>query len=170
MADPAAGGRVVLGIGNPVRGDDAVGRHVIRLLRRAPLPGVQLVELDGEATALLRSLEGAAAAVVVDASHSGAAAGTIRRFDAVQAPLPQAAFGLTTHGFGLAEAIELARALGQLPRRCIVYAIEGAAFGHGAPLSPAAATAADVVAAEIRDELADGGRGRRDTGLAARRR
>lgn len=157
MTESAAGRRVVLGIGNPARGDDAVGRHVIRLLGGAAPRDVALLELDGEATALLRCLEGAAAAVIVDASHSGAAAGTIQRFDAGRAPLPQAAFGLTTHGFGLAEAIELARALGQLPQLCVVYAIEGAVFDHGAPLSPAVVQAATAVAAEIRGEFAVAG-------------
>ena len=58
-------------------------------------------------------------------------------------PLPRGALGMSTHGFGLAEALELARALGQLPRRCIVYAIEGASFETGAPLSPEVAAAVD---------------------------
>ena len=75
-----------------------------------------------------------------------------------EAPLPQGAFGVSTHGFGLHEAIELARALGQLPSHCVVYAIEGASFETGAPQSPLVAGAVVEVAsrlsAEIREEQA----------------
>lgn len=147
--------RIVLGIGNSDRGDDAAGRAVVRLLRGTPPDGVELIEQDGEATALLTYLEGAATAFVVDACSSGAPPGTVQRFDVGTGPLPHATFGLSTHGFGLAEAIELARALGQLPPRCVVYAIEGSSFEAGAPLSASVAAAVATVAARLRTEIAD---------------
>ena len=157
MANGTANQRrqIVLGIGNPERGDDAAGRAVVRLLRHMPLDGIELVEQGGEATALLACLEGATTAFVVDACTSGASPGTVQRFDVGAGPLPHAAFGLSTHGFGLAEAIELARALGQLPRRCVVYAIEGSVFDAGAPLSPVVAAAVATVAARLRTEVAN---------------
>ena len=96
------------------------------------------------------------AAFLVDACASGAPAGTVRRFDVAETPLPAAAFGLSSHGLGLAEAIELARALGLLPPSCVVYAIEGQSFAIGAPLSPPVATAVAAVAARLRVEI--GGR------------
>jgi hydrogenase maturation protease len=114
---------------------------------------VDIVEADGEATALLAHMEGAEAAYLVDACASGAEPGTIRRFDAAAAPLPQVAFGLSTHGFGLAEAIELARALGQLPPRCVVYAIEGDGFDTGTPLSGAVAEAVPRVLERLCGEI-----------------
>ncbi|MDX3966862.1 MAG: hydrogenase maturation protease [Bradyrhizobium sp.] len=155
--------RIVLGIGNPDRGDDAAGRRVARLLRWRLPEDVEVAEHDGEATALLARFDGAAAAFLVDACTSGAPAGTVRRFDVSAVPLPEAAFGLSTHGFGLAEAVELARALGQLPPRCVVYAIEGACFAGGAPLSPAVAAAVADVARRLGAEIvgnagAEGGR------------
>lgn len=142
----AASRRIVLGIGNPDRGDDAVGRRVARLLRWMLPDDVEVAEHDGGATALLARLDGAAVAYLIDACASGAPTGTVHRFDASAAPLPQAAFALSTHGLGLAEAVELARALGQLPPRCIVYAVEGESFDLGAPLSlPVSAAVAEVV-------------------------
>ena len=74
---------------------------------------------------------------------------TIHRFDAAREPLPAAKFGLSTHGFGLVEAIELARILGQLPPRCIVYAVEARSFELGASLSPELLRAVDEVAARV---------------------
>jgi hydrogenase maturation protease len=146
---------VLLGIGNPDRGDDAVGRVVARQLRGFSLTNIEVIEHDGEGAALLTQLDGAVAAFVVDASASGAPAGTIRRFDVSAAPLPCLAFGLSTHGFGLAMAIELARTLGQLPPRCIIYAIEGVSFETGAPLSAPVQAAVAEVAQRLLGEITD---------------
>jgi len=145
---------VVVGLGNLSRGDDAAGRQVARRLRREPPAGVEVVECEGEATTLLDAIEGAEAAWLVDACVSDGLPGAIHRFDAVSAPLPDLGFGLSTHGFGLAAAIELARALDRLPSRCVVYAIEGASFDQGAPLSPPIAAAVAEVAWRLRAEIA----------------
>lgn len=144
---------IVIGIGNADRGDDGAGRAVARRLAGRLPSGVELLEHDGEATGLLAALEGATLAIFVDASASGRPPGTVQRFDVAAGPLPAGAFGLSTHGFGLVEAVELARALDALPARCVVYAIEGSSFESGAALSPAAAAAVETVADRIPDEL-----------------
>lgn len=145
--------RLVIGIGNPDRGDDAAGRLVARRLRGRLAEDVAILELRGEATELLAALEGPTSVVLVDACVSGVPPGTVRRFDAGAGPLPAGAFGLSSHGLGPAEAIELARALGQLPPRCLVYAIEGASFEIGAPLSDRVAAALAAVADRIAADL-----------------
>ena len=152
MAD-VPGRRIVIGIGNPDRGDDGAGRAVVQRLRGRLPDDVVLVEQGGETTALLASIEGAGAAFLVDACVSGAAPGTIRRLDAAATALPPG-LGLSSHGLGLAEAVELARLLGRLPPRCIVYAIEGGSFALGAPLSPPVAQAVAEVAARLAAEIA----------------
>lgn len=146
--------RIVLGVGNMDRGDDGAGRAVARILQGSVPDDVEVAELDGEATALLARFEGVETVFLVDACRSGAPAGTVRRIDMAVTQAPQQLSGPSTHGFGVAEAIELGRALGQLPPRCIVYAIEGASFEIGAPLSPAVAVAAVEVAARLRTEIA----------------
>jgi len=133
--------RMMLGIGNRDRRDDAAGCIVAQQLHGLLPHDVEIAEHDGEATSLLARLDGLSTAVIVDACRSGAAAGTVHRFDINGAPMPQARFGLSSHSFGLDAALELARALGQLPARCIVYAIEGADFDVGRGLSAAAAAA-----------------------------
>jgi len=147
------GRRVLLGIGNPDRGDDAAGSAVVQSLRGALPDDVELAHENGEAATLLARLQGTSAAYLVDACASGARAGTVQRFDAAAAPLPQDALCLSTHGLGLAEAIELARTLGQLPPRCVVYAIEGTSFEPGAPLTPAVADAVADVARRLMAEI-----------------
>lgn len=153
MADAARQRAIVIGVGNPDRGDDAAGRWVARRLAPLLAGRVSVAEQDGEATMLVDALDGAAMAVVVDACASGAPAGTVTRFDVSEAPLPARASALSSHGLGLAEALELARVLGRLPSRCLVYSIEGHDFAPGAPLSPTVAAAVESVAAYILRDL-----------------
>ncbi len=148
-----AGARCVIGIGNPDRGDDGVGRVVAEQLRGRVGDGIDVKSLSGEVSGLLDCLERADAAYLIDAVSSGAEPGAVHRFDVGAAPLPSASFATSTHGLGLAEAIELARAMNCLPSRCIVYAIEAAAFDDGDPLSDAIKAASGLVAEEILAEL-----------------
>lgn len=146
---------LVIGIGNPDCGDDAVGPLVARALRDHLPHGIRIEEADGEATSLLAQLDSEHTVFVVDACASGAAPGAFYRFDASHVPLPAARFGVSTHGMGLSDALELARALGTLPSLCVVYAVEGSRFEPGAPLSPAVAQALPLVAERLCRDIAD---------------
>ena len=148
VADRSAGA-LIIGIGNPDRGDDAVGRAVAARLRTRIPGNVRVVESDGEATNLLAWFSESDEVILIDAAMSGGAPGTIERLDAHDPRLRAARAGMSSHGFGLAEAIELARTLGQLPRGCVVFAIEGRSFALGDRLSPDVEAAIEVVAALI---------------------
>jgi hydrogenase maturation protease len=128
---------MVIGVGNAWRGDDGAGLAVARRLRELSPAGVEVHELEGDATALVDTWSGADRVVVVDAAESGAPPGTVRRFDAHSGPLPVRSLRSSTHAFGVSDAVELARALGRLPGRLDVYAIEGATFTADDHLSPA---------------------------------
>ncbi len=145
--------RLVLGIGNPDRGDDAVGRLIARSLRTQVPADVRVVEQDGEATALLPELQSAQRAWLIDAAQSGAPPGTIHRIDCSAANLAMPPGTVSSHGFGLVEAIALARALDVLPLQCIVYAVETTDFTAGAAPSPEVTQAVEEVAARILAEL-----------------
>ena len=145
---------IVLGVGNAERGDDGAGRMVARLLKDMLPQTVEVVEHDGEATSLLAKLDGIASAYLIDACVSKSPPGTIHRIDANREALPHVASDMSTHGFGLAAAIELGRMLGQLPSQIVVYAIEGTSFDTGAALSEPVAAAVSVVVQEIRLKIA----------------
>ena len=140
---------IVIGVGNAWRGDDGAGLAVARRLLELAPAGVEVLEVEGEATALMDAWNGDDRVVVVDAAQSGAAAGTVRRFDARAAPLPVRFLRSSTHAFGVADAIELARALGRLPAALEVYAIEGATFVAGDRLTPSVERAAEELAAHL---------------------
>jgi hydrogenase maturation protease len=132
---------MVIGVGNRWGGDDGAGLAVARRLGGH--------ELEGDPASLPDVWAEADDVVVVDAASSGAPPGTIRRFDAVAGPLPARLLRSSTHAFGVPDAIELARALGRLPARLEVYAVEGARFTSGTKLSPEVERAVSDLAASL---------------------
>ncbi len=145
--------RLFVGIGNPLRGDDAAGLLAARALRKRGLAGVEVLELEGEPVDLIEAWDGAEAVVVADAVSSGGEPGELHRIDASEGPLPAALAGASTHAMGLAEAVELARALDRLPPRLVVFGIEAASFETGAEPGPAVRVAAQGVADAVAAEL-----------------
>jgi len=132
-------GRLVIGVGNPDRGDDGAGAMVARALE-----GDRSRELR-DCTDLIDAWEGEDDVVVVDAVRSGGAPGTVLRFDALSDVLPARA-NSSSHSFGVAETVELARALGRLPGRLTVYGIEASDFERGGTMTaPVAEAVARVV-------------------------
>jgi hydrogenase maturation protease len=128
----------VIGVGNAYRGDDGAGREVARLVRERVADQLDVVVCELEPTRLIDAWAGASSALVVDAVASGAEPGTVHRFDATGEALPSREFRSSTHAFGIGETIELARAVGRLLERIVVFGVEGEAFGSGTELSPGA--------------------------------
>jgi len=144
---------VVIGVGNEYRSDDGAGIAVARRLRERFPTGVTILEESGEGAALIEAWQGATWVMLVDAVSSGAPPGTIHRLDAHAEPLPAGFFHYSTHAFSVAEAVELARSLGRLPPRVIVYGIEGENFNLGVELSPAVEAAVAAVVEQATEEV-----------------
>jgi hydrogenase maturation protease len=150
--DPS--GVLVAAIGNPDRGDDGFGPAVATRLRGRVPAGVRIIERSGDVLALIEEWNGFSAVIVVDAAAPIGRPGRVHRLDLASRPLPDGFARSSTHAFGVAEAVELARSLNRLPRHLVAYLVEGERFDIGSPLSPAVSDAADRVAERIRNELA----------------
>ena len=137
MADPHKPRLLIIGVGNPYRSDDAAGLLAARQLKDAGFASAQVVEHSGEGTSLMESWKGADAVILIDAVSSGRIPGAIYRMDPVNKPLPAQMFQTSTHAFSLFQAIEMARALNQLPPHLIVFGIEGHTFQAGTQQSQA---------------------------------
>jgi hydrogenase maturation protease len=140
----------VIGVGNVYRRDDGVGPAVAKRLRERR---DEVAVCEQEPSRLLDAWAGAELALVVDAVASGAEPGTVHRFDASERAVPAGVFRGSTHALGVGEAIELARALGRLPGRVLVYGVEGEEFAAGDGLSPAVAAAVEPLVAELIEEV-----------------
>ncbi len=148
-------GIVIIGVGNEYRSDDGAGIAVARLLRALFPAGVTILEESGEGAALIQAWQGAAWVMLADAVRSGASPGTIHRLDARAAPMPTGFFHYSTHAFSVAEAVELARSLDQLPPHLVLYGIEGANFAAGVELSPAVQQAVEAAVERLAQEVRD---------------
>lgn len=153
MRDNRVSGAAIFGIGNRYRGDDGVGPAVARAIEAKNDSSLRVREMEGEGTAIMEKWKNEEFAIVVDASSSGVNPGAIRRFDAVDGALPLVFSRSSTHAFGVAEAVELSRALGELPRRLVIFAVEGKSFSAGEGLSSEVAEAIPKVVCLIEEEL-----------------
>jgi hydrogenase maturation protease len=151
----------VIGIGQEWRGDDAAGLLVARRLREVGGPQLTILENSGFMTDLLTAWQGAAAVILADAVRGGGRPGEIYRFALHERPLPVDLFpAASTHAWGLAQAADLGRILGELPPYLVVYGIAGRDFGLGREISPevvrAVPEAAWRISREIKEYLARG--------------
>lgn len=144
----------VICVGNRMRGDDGIGPRVADAIRERGIPA-RLTICDGDPARMMAAWDGAELAIVVDAVNAGEAAGFIIEWDAVADDPPRAAFTGSTHAFGVAEAIALARALGSLPPRTVIVGIQIGALGPGEGLSPPVADAIPDVVARVEALLDD---------------
>jgi hydrogenase maturation protease len=146
----------ILGIGQPLRGDDGAGPETVRRWRRdfpSSDPSIETVFLETPGLGLLEYLEAADAAILVDAVSSGAPAGTLHAVSLPAAPDPTPG-EKTAHGFGVAESIALARNIGtRLPEHLLLIGIEAEGFAPGSGLSDAVRTAIPEAAGKIQETV-----------------
>jgi hydrogenase maturation protease len=144
---------VVIGVGNRLRGDDAAGPAVAERVRARAPQSVDVRICEQEPSRLLDALAGADVAFIVDAVSTGAAPGTLHRFDASAEAVPSRELRSSTHALGVGESLELARALGRLPDKTVVFGIEGSDFLAGGSLSRAVEEGVERAAASVLEEV-----------------
>lgn len=146
---------LVLGIGNPWRGDDAAGLLAAHTLRARALPGVTAIEANIVDLALIDAWQGVDRLLVVDAVVSGAAPGTVHCFDLSQESLPGGLVFCSSHAFDLAALLNLARALDRLPPQVWVFGVEAREFAPGQAVSETVLLGVTACVAAMADLLDD---------------
>jgi hydrogenase maturation protease len=144
---------LVLAIGNPSRGDDALGPQAATALQALSLPGVEVLTDFQLQVEHALDLLGRNEVVFVDAAASGPAPFAF----APVAAVAEASF--SSHSLSPPAVLDAYRRLtGAEPPQARLLAIRGYAFELGAPLSAAAegnlAAAIAMIAAELRKRVA----------------
>ncbi|MFO8024412.1 hydrogenase maturation protease [Thiohalophilus sp.] len=117
---------LIAGIGSPF-GADQLGWHVVDNLKKkkdadGALQDCTFLKLDRPGPGLIESLQGYARVILIDALQAGKPRGTLVRLDAEQ--ISEQTAGLSSHNFGVAEAIALGRAMGQLPQELVLFGLD----------------------------------------------
>jgi hydrogenase maturation protease len=149
---------LVVGLGNPILGDDGVGWRVAESVR-ANLndPDVEVLCLSLGGLALMENLAGYRRVIIVDAMSSGAPTGTLHFLSLQELDELAAQHTACVHDLSLAAALALGRELGvNLPEEIRVVGVEAAAefdFGEmlSADIAAAVPGAARAVAAWLRE-------------------
>lgn len=147
---------LVIGCGNILRGDDAVGPVLVRHLHERGVPdGVRLVDGGTAGMDVAFAMRGAGRVVIVDAARTGNEPGTTYRLPAeALAQLPPVD-GVHTHNFRWDHALALGDWLlgPDRPTDVTVLLVEAGGFEPGAPLTPPVEAAmlalADLVETEF---------------------
>jgi hydrogenase maturation protease len=143
---------LLLGLGNDILTDDAVGLHVVHELQRelAGHPSIHVRETTEMGLALLDFITGYRMVAIVDSIQTGKAApGFLHELDA--AALNQLT-GRTPHFVGVSETLGLGRRLGlAMPEQVRIFAIEVEdPFTLGTTLTPALQAALPGIVSRIR--------------------
>jgi hydrogenase maturation protease len=125
---------LVVGIGNPARGDDAIGPLLIERLAGRVRPSVELLTDYQLQVEFVLDLQGRDLVIFVDASVAAAAPFECR------AVTPAASHSITTHALAPSALLAAYEAhFGLAPPRALALAVQGCEFELGAGLSAAAA-------------------------------
>jgi len=144
---------LLIGIGNEYRSDDGIALSIVSSIQELNLPNVLIKEESGEGAALMEAWLGYDNVILIDAVSSGAKPGTIFRIEAHKEKIPAKFFHYSTHLFGAAEAIELARSLHKIPQKLIIFGIEGINFNSGLQISPVVMEAGKKIIEHVLTEI-----------------
>jgi hydrogenase maturation protease len=156
---------LILGLGNPMLGDDSFGwrvvehlqseNHLSQLVKTAAVKSTAEVEMDCLAVgglALMERMVGYERVILVDALSSGQApTGTVTTFPVEALPDPQQGHTSSAHDVSLRTALELGRRLGApLPAQILIVAVETPhVYEFSESLSPPVAAAVPIAAGII---------------------
>ena len=137
----------VVGMGSS-HGDDAVGWAIISELEKLPaISGCEVCRVHG-GNKLIDLLEGLTSLILIDAIESSSKVGELHQFTWPDSRIDCLA-AASTHHFGVAQAFQLAQALGVLPKTIIVLAIAIGRFSPGVILSPAVISTVPGIARQV---------------------
>ena len=152
---------LVIGLGNPILGDDGVGWKVAEAIsRQLPVASNQSsIEVDCASLgglSLMERMLGYQRVILVDSMESGqGTVGSVRVFPLLALPNPMASHSASAHDTSLMAALQVAQAMGaDVPERVDVVAIESKnTCDFSEELSPKVAAAVPVAAHKILDLL-----------------
>jgi hydrogenase maturation protease len=147
---------LVIGCGNLLRGDDAVGPVLVRRLLERGLPeGTEVADGGTSGMDVAFRMRGAERVIIVDAARSGGTPGALYRLRGADVEELPDLSTINLHSFRWDHALAFAHWLlkEEYPDDVVVYLIEAESLEFGAPLSATVSTAMDRLVDRLVDEL-----------------
>ena len=146
--------KLIVGLGNPLRGDDGIGPCVVKMLMAEALPeAVKVVEGGTQGIGLVSLMEGWRRVILVDAANVGQPPGRFVRFTPQEIRLQGSEQRISIHNAGLRDALLLAERLELLPDETIIYGMQPANLDWDDRLSPQVEAAMPDLVRALLDEL-----------------
>ena len=145
---------LILGLGNPLLGDEGIGVRVVEELKGLELPdGVTVVEGGTAGLGLIGLMEGYQRVIIVDAADMGHPPGRVVRFTPLEAQFKTVEAPLSLHQIGLGEVLALAKALEVVPAELVIIGVQPSRVEGGIGLSPEVEGAIPQIIRVVLDEL-----------------
>jgi hydrogenase maturation protease len=143
---------LILGIGNVLLTDEAVGAVVVRRLEAESDPATPLRFLDGGTLSftLADPIADCARLIVIDAAVMGDAPGSVRVFEGEAMDRQLSQHARSVHEVSLIDLLDIARLTDSLPERRALIGIEPALVDWGDTLTPAVEAAVPIAMAQVR--------------------
>lgn len=114
----------VIGLGNFLKGDDAIGPVVIEKLSRLfDKSQLNLVDAGADAISVLDYLLGKDPVLIIDCAKMGKVAGDVVEFDVNEANINLAYNTFSLHGFRFGDIYKMAKTIGQVAS-CKIIGVE----------------------------------------------
>jgi hydrogenase maturation protease len=128
---------LILGLGNPLQGDDGVGCRVAQELEKHALPDdVEVMDGGTPGVGLLNLFEGRRRVILVDAAEMDKSPGEIVRFRPEDVTLTGSAQRFSLHRSGVADALALADELKLALPEIVVFGVQPKSVDWRDGLSP----------------------------------
>ncbi|MCB0197709.1 MAG: hydrogenase maturation protease [Anaerolineae bacterium] len=147
---------LIIGCGNLLRGDDAVGPILVRIIYDMGLPpGVGLADGGTAGMDVAFRMRGMEHVIIVDACRTGSEPGTLYKVPGEELENLPPLTGINLHAFRWDHALAFGRWLlkDEYPPQVTVYLIEAESLEHGADLTPRVRETMEKLAQRLIAEL-----------------
>ena len=147
---------LIIGCGNLLRGDDAVGPILVRIIYDMGLPpGVRLADGGTAGMDVAFNMRGADHVIIVDACRTDSEPGTLYKVPGQELENLPPLTGINLHAFRWDHALAFSRWLlkDEYPPKVTVYLIEADSLEHGADLTPPVRATMERLARQLVAEL-----------------
>jgi hydrogenase maturation protease len=146
---------VVLGLGNPLMGDEGIGVRIIEILQSEAqsYPNAEFIDAGTGGLSILHMISGRQKAIIIDCALMGEEPGAVRRFSTDDVKTTKKLAHQSLHEADIIKVIEMSRQLGEGPDEVLFVGIEPESITERLSLSDTLENKIDEYADAVRKAL-----------------